>query len=256
LHAHQATLALLRLKGQQHVALSSDRRYIQEVLDRVLPRLLPSTTAQFSSVYLIVRELLASVTLRPILEEVTAPQFVNTLIVDLLEPSRPPPPPLDNAAKTIVPLLLSVQPPQNSASAFQTSLAAILSDPSGLLAPFQQYLVEVGRIDEFMCYRELDELILEYADASVTMTDMKRRQEYNKAARRIYDTLIDPKRQVRTHDALAILSNPAHPLLSLSLSLSRTHPTVLLLLCAVCARIRASAARGGMCMLQLIIAGY
>lgn len=193
--AKTAALALLQLRGRHHIALESDGRYVQEILDRVMPKLLLPASTDCPSLHLIVRELLVSVVLRPTIEVVTKPHFITTMLLDSLVP--PPDlkvPQMDDAGKVPTPLLGDVEPPQSPESAFQTSVRAILSDPLGLLQPFQKYLVEIGRIDEFMCYRELDELILEYGDASI-MTDMARRQEYNKVARRIYDTLINPELQ-------------------------------------------------------------
>jgi hypothetical protein len=195
-------LALLLRRGGHHVGLEREGAYFTHVLDKVLPKIMPTALLRSKVQYRFFRECILSIVVRPVVELACSRHFINTTLADALGPALARSTVLGSAggaAAAVLPrevlLLNHISPSthQRNVSAFQVTLQQILDDPTGLLQPFQKYLQEYNHIEELMCYRELDELIkIELDGGGALSKDTAWNVEYRQRAKKIYSTLLDP----------------------------------------------------------------
>jgi hypothetical protein len=196
-------LALLLRHGGHHVGLEREGTYFTHVLDKVLPKIMPTALLRSKVQYTFFRECILSIVVRPVVELACSRHFINTTLADALGPALARSTVLASAggaAAAVLPprevlLLQHISPSthQRNVSAFQVTLQQILDDPTGLLQPFQKYLEEYNHIEELMCYRELDELIkIELDGGGALSKDTAWNVEYRQRAKKIYSTLLDP----------------------------------------------------------------
>ena len=157
-------LALMLHKGTHHIGLESDEKYFRRLSAALLPVLLPANVAGCASMVLYVQEAMLAYVLRPNVEYLATPYFINWALVENLKPpldaslytstiERPPAP----AAR--VPILAGIGHPYCGDSALAASFKKVMDDPVRLLAPFQGFMVKQGCIDEMICLLDLDALL-------------------------------------------------------------------------------------------------